>query len=140
MPLGREQIGTTKRSKLTPLQRLALFEAFDGKCALCGEPLGDPKDPWIDEHLARSDFGGTNKLKNRAPVHFRCAAVKTEDDMRRIRKAKRQKARAVGAYQPQSTIPSRPLPTPVKVKKPRRKAANGEPEIMRRARKRGRSA
>ena len=104
----REQIGTTPRKRLTDRQRLSLFEAFGGLCALCNHKLGDPKDPWIDEHLRALGLGGTNQWDNRGPVHVRCAEVKTKDDNARIHKAKDQKIRDVGARGPKAKIASAP--------------------------------
>ena len=97
-------IGTTKRERLTERQALAMLEAFDHKCALCGLPI-DPLRPWIDEHMRALGLGGGNAYKNRAPAHPECAAVKTKDDMERINKAKDQKARHYGTAPP----PARPI-------------------------------
>ena len=90
-----EPIGTTPRKPLTPRQRLALLEEYGHKCALCGLPIG-PEEGFIDEHLRALGLSGTNKWDNRGPAHIRCAEVKTKDDMARIAKAKRQKARHYG--------------------------------------------
>ena len=92
-------IGTTKRERLTERQALAMLEAYDHKCALCGLPL-DPLKPWIDEHMRALGLGGENDFKNRAPAHVECAKEKTKDDMARINKAKDQKAAHYGTKPP----------------------------------------
>ena len=95
-PNQREDIPTTKRKSLTPTQRLKLFEAHSGKCALCGLQI-HAGDKWIDEHLRALALGGSNDFDNRAPVHLACAEAKThQQDMPRIVKAKRQKMSSLG--------------------------------------------
>ena len=89
-------VGTTPRKPLTPTQRLKLFEAHGGKCALCGLQI-QAGEKWIDEHLRALGLGGSNDLDNRAPVHVACAKAKTNnEDIPRIAKAKRQKMAALG--------------------------------------------
>lgn len=89
-------VSTTKRNPLTPTQRLKLFEAHKGKCALCGHDIRSG-EKWIDEHMRALGLGGSNDLDNRAPVHVACAKVKTEkEDIPRIAKAKRSKMAALG--------------------------------------------
>ncbi len=122
-----EPIATTKRKRLTPLQRLALYEAFGGVCALCRAPLDGSKSDWIDEHGRALGLGGTNDLDNRAPVHRKCAGEKTVDDNARIKKAKRQKSVHVGAKEPSGRWPARSKP-----EKRRRAPAPGQSEFARR--------
>lgn len=89
-------VGTTSRKRLTPHQRLRLFESHGGKCALCGLPI-QAGTKWIVEHLRALGLGGTNDGDNLAPVHLDCANAKTaQEDMPRIAKAKRQKLRHLG--------------------------------------------
>jgi 5-methylcytosine-specific restriction protein A len=89
-------VGTTPRKPLTPTQRLKMFEAHGGKCALCGLQI-HAGEKWVDEHLRALALGGSNDADNRAPVHVACAAVKThQEDIPRIAKAKRQKMAALG--------------------------------------------
>jgi 5-methylcytosine-specific restriction protein A len=109
-------VGTTKRKPLTPRKRLALFEAFKGKCCLCDLPIR-PGDKWIDEHLRALGLGGTNEWDNRGPAHVECAAKKTKDDMARINKAKDQKMKHLGIAAPKAKIAVRPKPLKVKREK-----------------------
>jgi len=96
--LGGEivDVGTTKREKLTPTERLKMFEDHGGICKICTRKI-TPGEKWIDEHGRALGLGGSNSKKNRYPVHAACAAVKTHDeDMPRIAKAKAQKRAALG--------------------------------------------
>lgn len=89
-------VSTTPRKPLTPTQRLRLFEAHKGICALCGGEI-QSGEKWIDEHLRALGLGGTNDIENRAPVHVACAKAKTNnEDIPRIAKAKRQKMASLG--------------------------------------------
>ena len=89
-------VGTTPRKPLTPTQRLKLFEAHKGICALCKAQIM-PGEKWIDEHLRALGLGGSNDATNRAPVHVACAKAKTDnEDLPRIGKAKRQKMASLG--------------------------------------------
>jgi 5-methylcytosine-specific restriction protein A len=93
-----EDVGTTPRKPLTPTQRLALFELFKGICVLCDCKIMAGQR-WRDEHLRALGLGGSNALKNRAPVHEACADAKTfgpTGDLARIAKAKRQKMASLG--------------------------------------------
>lgn len=103
-------VGTTERKRLTPTQRLKLFERHKGICALCGLQIRSG-EKWIDEHLRALGLGGTNDDDNRAPVHLACAKVKTnEEDLPRIAKAKRQKMAALGIKREGRKIQSRGFP------------------------------
>jgi hypothetical protein len=94
------------RKPLTRMQRLKLFEAHGGLCALCGQKI-QVGEGWIDEHLRALGLLGTNDLDNRAPVHKACAAAKTfgpDGDLAMIAKAKRVKAKHLGLRK-RSTFP-----------------------------------
>ena len=96
-------VGTTPRKGLTPTQRLKLFEAHRGICALCSRPIRG--EPWRDEHLRALGLGGGNETENRAPVHIACAEAKDADDIPRIAKAKRQKMANLGIKKASRPIP-----------------------------------
>ena len=91
-----EDLGTTLRKPLTPRQRLKLYEDHKGLCKICGLKIHSG-EKWVDEHLRALGLAGQNDLDNRAPVHVRCAEIKTQtEDMPRIVKAKAQKRAALG--------------------------------------------
>jgi len=119
-------LGTTPRKPLTPRQRLALFEAHKGLCCICGLPIDYAKG-FVDEHIRPLGLAGSNDLDNRGPAHIHCAAVKTEGDLAAIAKAKRVKAKAIGA-RPAPKRPMRSAGFPASAKR----KANPTPGLPRR--------
>ncbi len=88
-------IGTTKRERLSPSKRLAIWEMRKGICCICGVRIVGRK--WIDEHGRALGLGGSNDDGNRYVAHVSCAAIKThEEDMPRIVDAKAQKRAHLG--------------------------------------------
>ena len=87
--MTNDDVGTTPRKRLTPRERLALFERRRGICCVCGLKI---RGDFIDEHWRALGLGGSNDPSNRDIAHVKCAAIKTRvEDMPRIVKAKRQK-------------------------------------------------
>lgn len=117
-----EDLGTTPRRKLSTRDRLKVFEAHGGVCALCGAKIDGTRDKWIVEHLRALGLGGTDDDSNMAPAHERCASAKTADDIPRIAKAKRVKARHIGARAPSRN------PMPGSRNTPFRRKINGTTE------------
>ena len=96
-----DDVGTTLRKRLTPRERLALFERERGLCAVCGLKI---RGKFIDEHARALGLGGSNDPSNRKIAHPRCAAIKTrEQDMPRINKAKAQKRAHHGLKAPKGS-------------------------------------
>jgi 5-methylcytosine-specific restriction protein A len=124
-----DDIGTSSRKRLTPRQRLTLWEDHRGICVICGLPIR-AGEPWQDEHCRALGLGGSNSLTNRGPAHKRCSKAKDRDDISRIAKAKRQKCAALGIKDEKRAR------IPAKEKEPKEplKVAAGQPEIMRRFR------
>jgi 5-methylcytosine-specific restriction endonuclease McrA len=85
-----------KRRSLTTLQRLKVFEAYNGKCHICGYFCGGK---WEVEHIIPIAMGGADDESNMAPAHNSCHAPKTVADLRNVARAKRRKAKHVGAKQ-----------------------------------------
>jgi len=84
-----DDVPTTPRKRLTPRERLALFERRKGICCVCGQKI---RGEFVDEHWRALGLGGSNDPSNRDIAHVKCAALKTRDqDMPRIVKAKAQK-------------------------------------------------
>ena len=107
MPLvAPNDVGTTRRRKLTPHQRLAIWERARGTCVLCYQSIDGVRERWIIEHIRALELGGLDEPDNMGPAHETCANVKTRDDHHRTAKAKRQKIRHLGAGQTKN----RPLP------------------------------
>lgn len=98
-------VGTTPRAKISTRARLAVWEAHGGICCICGRKI-EAGEKWIAEHVRALELGGADDQSNLAPAHESCAREKTRDDHRRAAKAKRVKARHVGAKAPSK----RPMP------------------------------
>ncbi|WP_084731747.1 HNH endonuclease [Microvirga vignae] len=98
-------VGTTPRRKLTPRQRLKVWERTGGVCVLCERKIDAVRERWIVEHIRALELGGADHLANMGPAHEACAVNKTRDDHRRTARAKRQKIRQLGA-----DVSKRPLP------------------------------
>ena len=86
-----------RRRPLTPLQRAKLFDDHGGICCICGCKI-QAGQKWWDEHQLALALGGTNDPDNRGPAHEDCARLKTKGDMQRINKAKRTRAKHLGAW------------------------------------------
>jgi hypothetical protein len=106
MPLiDIDDVGTTSRRKLTPHQRLRVWEKTGGVCVLCEGKIDAVRERWVVEHLRALELGGADDFVNMGPVHEACALEKTRDDHRWAARAKRQKIRHIGA-----NTSTRPLP------------------------------
>jgi 5-methylcytosine-specific restriction enzyme A len=106
-----QDVGTTPRKRLTPTERLKLFERESGLCCICGLKI---RGSFIDEHRLALGLGGSNDPSNRGIAHPKCAEIKTHnEDMPRIVKAKAQK-RAQHGIKPEQTrsIQSAGFPVP----------------------------
>lgn len=104
-------VGTTERKRLSPSQKLKLYERQKGICPLCDRTM-HRGEKLIDEHMRPLGLGGSNDLGGRAIVHAICAAIKTngpDGDLARISKAKAQKRVSLG-FRPESRMRSAPLP------------------------------
>lgn len=99
MPTISTDVGTTKRKRLTPRQRLAIWERDRGVCALCHCAINGIKEKWIVEHMIALELGGADDESNMAVVHKLCADEKTngsKGDHARAAKAKRVKRAHIG--------------------------------------------
>ncbi|MFC1456171.1 HNH endonuclease [Microvirga arabica] len=106
MPLVRPaELGTTRRARLSPSMRLAIWEQAKGVCVLCERRIDGVRERWIIEHIRALELGGEDEPGNMGPAHETCARVKTRDDHHHAAKARRQKIRRLGAEKT-----NRPLP------------------------------
>jgi 5-methylcytosine-specific restriction endonuclease McrA len=94
-----EDVGTTPRRKLSTRDRLAVWEEHRGVCCICAAKI-QVGEAWIVEHRRALELGGADTRENMAPAHERCARAKTKDDHARTAKAKRVKAKHIGAKAP----------------------------------------
>jgi 5-methylcytosine-specific restriction endonuclease McrA len=106
MPLVESSdLGTTRRARLSPRVRLAIWERAKGICVLCERRIDGVRERWIIEHMRALELGGPDEVDNMGPAHATCAQAKTRDDHQRAAKAKRQKIRHLGAGQTKRTLP-----------------------------------
>jgi len=82
---------TEKRKALTRKQLIVLMLEQEGRCGCgCGIKLDPLTEGVIDEHWNPLGLTGTNDTENRRLLRKPCAVSKTNADMDRIVKARRQ--------------------------------------------------
>ena len=86
----------TRRS-ISRTERVRIFEAAQGVCHICGQPIDGVRERWDVEHVIPLALGGDDKGDNLQPAHASCHAAKTPDDVAKIAKAKRVAAKHQGA-------------------------------------------
>lgn len=100
---------SVKRKRRSRRERVALFEAHDGTCHICGGKI-QPGQAWDWSHVIALAAGGDDTVENSAPAHAKCHRGKgsqtATEDMPRIAKTKRQHARHIGAEPPKQKIRS----------------------------------
>lgn len=86
----KEWIGDTDDQRAPPRVRQRIFDDCGGKCHICGVVIIGKK--WALDHVKALINGGENCEANLRPVHIRCHAVKTAEDVAEKAKvaAKRQ--------------------------------------------------
>ncbi|MBK5958054.1 hypothetical protein CCR97_07965 [Rhodoplanes elegans] len=95
-------VSTTQRRKLSPRERLAIFERAGGVCCCCGGKI-EAGDGWIVEHPTALGLGGSDDRGELRPAHKACADAKTygpDGDLATIARAKRRKAKHLGIRKP----------------------------------------
>jgi len=94
----------TRRRSMTPLRRARIFDAHSGTCHLCGQKIA-VGEAWEAEHIIALEISGDDSDANLAPAHVACHRAKTADDAGRIAKARRVRAKHIGAHRPKATLP-----------------------------------
>lgn len=89
----------TERRSLSPMQRLKVFEAAQGRCHIC-ERLIRAGEKWEAEHRIPLALGGADDASNMAPAHVACHSQKTRSDNASWTKAKRCAAKHAGIRKP----------------------------------------
>lgn len=107
--LARELVDGTARKGFTTKQRRQVYEANDGLCAGCDEPLADK---WHVDHRLPIALNGTHAPDNWQPLCESCHALKTREDVARIAKAKRQRKLVENVEPSKRPIPARKNPWP----------------------------
>lgn len=85
----------TSRQEFTAKTKALGFQRANGKCEVCGLVLQTGKFRY--DHRLPCALGGDNSLANLVVQCLACDKPKTADDVRRIRKADRQKRAHIGA-------------------------------------------
>ncbi|TPJ70494.1 MULTISPECIES: HNH endonuclease signature motif containing protein [unclassified Mesorhizobium] len=88
--------------------KAAAISRAAGKCEKCTAAL-KPREAEVD-HILPDILGGEPVLANAQVLCRVCHDAKTADDIRRTRKADRQRDKASGAIRPKQSIPSPPKP------------------------------
>lgn len=94
-----------KRIEFPRKVRRAIIERAKGHCERCSAVL-KPSEAEVD-HILPAALGGTAEPANGMCLCRICHAEKTADDIRRIRKADRQRDRASGALKAKGSFPRR---------------------------------
>jgi 5-methylcytosine-specific restriction protein A len=93
------------RRSLSTTQRLALFLAAKGQCQACGWRL-TPGTRWEIDHIIPAALGGSARSGNQQVLCAACHGSKTaRRDRPALAKAKRVRARHLGATRPASIMP-----------------------------------
>jgi 5-methylcytosine-specific restriction endonuclease McrA len=82
--------------------RRAIIERAGGKCEVCSANL-KPGEGEVD-HILPDALGGEPTQSNGRLLCRSCHKAKTADDIRRVRKADRQRDKATGAFKRKSSL------------------------------------
>jgi len=96
----------TRRRKLSPTQRAAIFRDVGGKCHVCTRRIA-AGERWELDHVLPLALGGKDAPDNLAPCCEWCHKSKSLADLGRIRKADRQSKFHAGERHRRK---SRPMP------------------------------
>lgn len=99
-----------RRREFTRKVRQAAIERAAGHCEKCRAVL-KPGEAEVD-HILPDILGGEPVLANAQVLCRVCHSEKTAGDIRRTRKADRQRDKASGAIKPKAKIPSPPKSPP----------------------------
>lgn len=94
-----------KRLEFSRKVRAAIIARANGHCEGCGAVL-KPGEGEAD-HILPSELGGKAEPANGQWLCKVCHKAKTADDVRRIRKADRQRDKATGAKRPKKKMQSK---------------------------------
>jgi 5-methylcytosine-specific restriction enzyme A len=91
------------RRRMTSLRRARIFDTAGGVCHIC-ELRILAGEPWDVEHVIALEISGDDSDENLRPAHVACHRGKTAKDAGIIAKAKRVRAKHIGAHRPKSTL------------------------------------
>lgn len=113
-----EDVGTTRRKKITPTKALRIFESRKGVCVNCNLPIDGARDDWFVEHIRALELGGSNEDDNLGPAHTACKKDKDASDHKAAAQAKRRKQHHLGIKDPNRKRIPQPPRAPKKPSKP----------------------
>lgn len=105
----------TKRRRRTGKQRLAILDAHNRVCNLCGGAIDPVTQKWELDHENELEISCDDSDENLKPVHDKCHRKKKSAAI--IAKAKRREVKHNGAAPPKQKIKSAPF---AKAPKPER--------------------
>jgi 5-methylcytosine-specific restriction enzyme A len=94
----------TRRS-ISRTERVRIFERAGGLCHICNGRIDGTRERWDVEHVVPLQLGGDDHGDNLQPAHVGCHAGKTAQDVAQIAKAKRVRAKHLGADRPRHKLP-----------------------------------
>jgi 5-methylcytosine-specific restriction protein A len=104
----KEWIGASDDTKAPPRVRQRVFDREGGKCHICQLKIENKK--WALDHVQALINGGENRETNLRPVHVKCHAEKTAEDVRLKAKVAQVRGKHTGAIRPKQTIKSAGFP------------------------------
>lgn len=105
-----------KRLEFNRKTRRLIIQRAAGKCEVCKAALKAGEGE-ID-HILPAVLGGSAEISNGRLLCRVCHCEKSADDIRRARKADKQRDKATGAIRPKGQIASRPKPEKPETKPP----------------------
>ena len=91
------------RKSLNTKERTRLFSLYGGICHICEGKI-TVGDKWEVEHIIPWEISRDDSDENRKPAHVKCHRVKTDGDIKTIRKVQRIERKHLGIHKPKSSF------------------------------------
>lgn len=96
-----EEVERDPRRAMTDARKRSIWEARGGRCGVCGEPVEQFGRGVVYDHIIPLWIKGSDANKDIWPIHKDpCDNAKTPQDLKRIAKTKRQRAKHLGERAP----------------------------------------
>jgi len=93
------------RRNMSTSRRARIFQAADGICHICNQPIDGTRDRWEVEHVIALEISRDDSDENLRPAHYRCHKEKTKEDAAIIAKCKRVEAKHNGTFRTRNPMP-----------------------------------